>query len=76
MVYECNIIQNNRDCYFTNKLDLVVTIVAENNKEYKLAVNPYDNELPEFKLHRENNFEQPIQVYLSMEEANFNHLKI
>ena len=74
MTYVGNLIQNDKGDFFTNKLELVVSIIAENYKEHKLAVKPYDNDMPEFKLQRENRYEQPILVYLSMEEATMNHL--
>ena len=74
MTYIGNLIQNAKGDFFTNKLELVVSIIAENYKEHKLSVSPYANDMPEFKLHRENRYEQSIQVYLSMEEAAMNHL--
>ena len=69
------IVNYNKATYYTNHIDHVACIISSKLKQYNRAINPYDNEIPEFRLDEQFMSIRPIQIYLDIDRAKDEHMK-
>ena len=59
--------------YYTKTIENVIAIISNKIKLFDTAINPYDNQCPQFKLFNKNDFLYPVCFYIDVELAKDQH---